>query len=77
MQNFHKLSGLQTWKRFLWVLTGGYGLCCLWMAFNAYSQALPENTAMLYEAYLPHYLAFGLLLLHTVTVTILYNILER
>ena len=51
------ISNLRMWKDLLWILVGCYGLFCIWLLFDSYSQTLASNTEMLNSLYFPHYLA--------------------
>lgn len=71
------ISNLRMWKDLLWILVGCYGLFCIWLLFDSYSQTLTSNTEMLNSLYFPHYLAFILLLLHAITTSAIFRILNN
>ena len=68
------ISNLRMWKD---ILVGCYGLFCIWLLFDSYSQTLASNTEMLNSLYFPHYLAFILLLLHAITTSAIFRILNK
>ena len=77
MEHYHKLSALKTWKKWMWVLTDGCGAYCAFLFLQALLQELPENAARMNEWNLPYYILFVGMLLHSISLSVIYKTLRE
>lgn len=76
MEQFNKLSMLKSWKNFVWFLTFCIGMYCLFLVFGILLQELPENITLLNRYNLPYYILFAVMLLHSISMTVIYRTLD-
>lgn len=77
MEQFSKLSALKSWKKLMWILTGGCGAYCAVSFLLALVQELPQNAARMNEGNLPYYILFIGMLLHAISLSVIYKTLSE
>ena len=77
MEQFGKLSTLRFWKNFMWVLTGCCGVYCVSLFLPTLLQELPQNAARMNEGNLPYYILFIGMLLHAISLSVIYKTLSK
>lgn len=77
MEHYHKLSALKTWKKWMWILTGGCGVYCAFSFLLTLLQELPENAARMNEGNLPYYILFIGMLLRAISLSVIYKTLSE
>lgn len=77
MERFSKLSALKSWKKLMWILTGGCGAYCAFSFLLTLLQELPENAARMNEGNLPYYILFIGMLLHAISLSVIYKTLSE
>lgn len=77
MEQFSKLGTLRAWKRFMWILTGGCGAYCAFLFLLALVQELPQNAARMNEGNLPYYILLIGMLLHSISLSVIYKTLRE
>ncbi|WP_300764671.1 hypothetical protein [uncultured Oscillibacter sp.] len=77
MEHYNKLSAMKSWKKLMWVLTGCCGAYCAVLFLQALLQELPENAARMNEWNLPYYILFVGMLLHSISLSVIYKTLRE
>lgn len=77
MEQYNKLSTLRSWKKLLWFLTGCCGVYCGAFFLLTLLQELPENAASMNEWNRPYYILFIVMLLHSISLSVIYKTLSE
>lgn len=77
MEHYNKLSALKSWKKLMWVLTGGCGAYCAFLFLQTRLQELPQNSAMMSEWNRPYYILLIGMLLHSISLSVIYKTLRE
>lgn len=77
MERFDKLSTLRFWKKLLWAFTACCGAYCLVLFFPTLLEELPQNAASVNEGNRPYYVLFIAMLLHSVSLSVIYKTLRE
>lgn len=76
MDHYNKYSALKSWKKFLWAITVCYGIYCLTLVIDTLLQTVPENVAAWNEMNLPFYILLGVMILHSISISVIYKTLS-
>ena len=77
MEHYNKLSAMKSWKKLMWILTGCCGAYCMFLFVQALLQELPENAASMNEWNYPYYILFIVMLLHSISLSVIYKTLRE
>ena len=61
----------------MWVLTGCCGAYCVLLVLRTLLQDLPENAASMNEWNRPYYILFFVMLLHSISLSVIYKTLRE
>lgn len=77
MEHYNKLSALRSWKKLMWVLAGCCGAYCAFLFLQTQLQELPQNSAMMNEWNRPYYILLIGMLLHSISLSVIYKTLRE
>ena len=77
MEHYNKLSAMKSWKKLMWILTGCCGAYCMFLFVQALLLELPDNAASMNEWNHPYYILFIVMLLHSISLSVIYKTLRE